>query len=141
MVRAALDRVWWSRVESDRQSVSSNRLVTPRRSTFHRLHARLLVRLRLPTWARNGVCVFASERTASRCRDVVVRIHFVPTLLALEVFFMELGLMCEPAIHPRTALRGVIWADLLHGNTLFRGFLLDVLEQASERPDVVPLRL
>jgi len=31
--------------------------------------------------------------------------------------------------------------DLLHGDSLFRGFVGDVVKQASERPDVVPLRL
>jgi hypothetical protein len=31
--------------------------------------------------------------------------------------------------------------DLLHGDPLFRGFVEDVFEQASERPDVVPRRV
>ncbi len=31
--------------------------------------------------------------------------------------------------------------DLLYGDPLFRGFVGDVFKQASERPDVVPLRV
>ena len=49
--------------------------------------------------------------------------------------------MCEPAVRPRTALGRVLRLDLFHGHSAFRGFVGDVLVQASKRPDVVPRRL
>jgi len=72
---------------------------------------------------------------------VVIRVHFIPTLLALELFALAVAVVRKATVRPRTALGCMVRLDLLHGDPLFRGFVGDVFRQASERPDVVPLRV
>jgi hypothetical protein len=74
-------------------------------------------------------------------RCVVIRVHFVPALLALELFTVTVRFVREPTIQPRTALGRVVRRDLFNGDTAFWCFVLDVLVQAPERPDMLPLRL
>jgi hypothetical protein len=57
------------------------------------------------------------------------------------VFPVAVVVVREPTVHPRTALRRVVRLDLLYGDAALRRFVRDVLEQATERPDVVPLRV
>ncbi len=74
-------------------------------------------------------------------RRIVVRVNLVAALLAVEVFAVAVVAVCEPAVRPRTALGRVVRRNLLHRDAAFRGLVLDVLEQTTERSDVVPLRV
>jgi hypothetical protein len=74
-------------------------------------------------------------------RSIVVRVHFVPALLALEVLSVAVVFVREPTIHSRTALTRIVRLNLLHEDTLLRRFVLNVLEQASKRSNMMPLRM
>ena len=78
---------------------------------------------------------------ASVLRGVVICVHFVSALQTTEVFSVAVVLVCEPVVRSRTALGRVVRLDLLHRDTLLGRSVLDVLEQALERPNVVPFRL
>ena len=74
-------------------------------------------------------------------RCVIIRVHFVAALLALELSAVAVAVVRKATVRPRTALGCVVRLDLLYGDSLFRRFVGDVFKQASERPDVVPLRV
>lgn len=82
------------------------------------------MRLRSPTWARNGVCVSVSGRTVP---DILRRVDLVTTLLSVEVLAVTVCFMREPTVCSRTALGRVVRSNLLRHDTALRRFVLSVL--------------
>ena len=113
------------------------------------------MRLRSPTWARNGGCVSAprlgrgteavslfpgvSHPDILRC--IVVRVDLVAALLALKMFAVAVVVVNEPTIRSGTALGRMVRLNLFDGDATLRSFVLDMLEQPTKRPDMMPLRL
>ena len=125
-----------------RQSVVSKRLVTlaVQRPTIH-THVYWCVSV--PRLGRGTEFVFSlsSVPHANILCGVVIRVHLVPALLALEVVSVAVAVVRKPTVRPRTALGRMIRLNLLHGDVFFWCLVGDVLEQASKRPHVVPFRL
>lgn len=63
----------------------------------------------------------------------------IPALQALEILAVAVVLVRKAT--RRTPLGRVVRRDLHGFNTVFHRLVLDVLEQSSERPDVLPRRL
>ena len=72
-------------------------------------------------------------------RAIIIRVHLVPALRTTEVFAVAVLLVGEPTVRPRAPLARVVRRDLHHRDAAFRRFVRNVLVQASERPEVVPL--
>ncbi len=125
-----------------RQSVVSNRLVTlaVQHPTIH-THVYWCVSAPRRGRGTEFVLSLSSVPHANVLCSVIIRVHFIPAFLALEVFAVAVAVVRKATVRPRTPLGCVVRLNLLHGDPLFRGFVGDVLKQASERPDVVPLRL
>jgi len=124
-----------------RQSVASNRLVTPavQRSTIY-THVYLCVSV--PRLGRGTESVSAFERTGARCSSPRCNPRSLRTRTSgTQSVLLAVVRVRKPTVCPRTTLGRVVRLDLFHGDTLFRGFVRDILKQASERPDVVPFSL
>ena len=74
------------------------------------------------------MCPFPNVPCPDILRSVVIRVHFVPALLATELFSVTVVVVREPAVRPRTAGRRVVWLDLFHRDTPFRCLVGDILE-------------
>jgi len=87
------------------------------------------------------VCPLSSVPEPDVLRRVVIRVHFCTRTSGTQSVLLAVVRVRKPTVCPRTTLGRVVRLDLFHGDTLFRGFVRDILKQASERPDVVPFSL
>jgi len=72
-------------------------------------------------------------------RAIVVRIDFVPTLQTLKLLTFAVVFMGEATVSVRTPLARMVWFDLLNRDTAFWCFVLDVLDESTECPDMMPV--
>lgn len=81
---------------------------------------------------------FAGVPKPDVLRRVVVRVQCIPTRTAPKLGAVAVVFVRESTL--RTPSAGVIRFDSFDRDTTFRCFVLDVLEQPPEGPDVVPVR-
>ena len=72
-------------------------------------------------------------------RAVVVRVDLVPAFQTLELLTVAVVFVGEATVGVRTPLARVVRLDLLNHDTAVWSFVLDVLDETTERPDVMPV--